>query len=130
MTAGESEMTKIAISVLDTNGLDAKISPHFGRCPYFTLVEVQSNQVQTVESVANPFFSNHQPGQVPGFINSLGAEVMLSGGMGRRAVAFFQNYGITPATGASGTAGETLKRYLAGELTDAAPCAESVQHGH
>ena len=123
-------MTKIAISVLDAKGLDAPISPHFGRCPYFTLVDVVSSKIQSVEAMANPYFSNHQPGEVPGFINSIGAEVMLSGGMGGRAVAFFRNYGITTATGASGTARETLKRYLNGDLTGAAPCTESVQHGH
>ncbi len=123
-------MTKIAISVLDANGLDAQISAHFGRCPYFTLVEVEDREVRAVESVANPYFSNHQPGEVPGFIHSLGAQVMLSGGMGGRAVVFFQDYGITPATGASGVARDALKRYLDGDLTGTAPCSESTQHGH
>lgn len=123
-------MTKIAISVLDATGLDAQISPHFGRCPYFTLVDVDDREVLSVKSVANPYFSNHQPGEVPGFIHNLGAQVMLSGGMGGRAVQFFQNFGITPATGASGVARDALNRYLDGELTGAAPCAESTQHGH
>ncbi len=123
-------MTKIAISVLDASGLDAPISPHFGRCPYFTVVELDENEVRTVESVPNPYFANHQPGEVPGFINSLKADVMLSGGMGGRAVAFFQSFGITPATGASGIAREALQMYLAGNLSGAAPCAESIQHGH
>jgi predicted Fe-Mo cluster-binding NifX family protein len=123
-------MTKIAISVADANGLDALISPHFGRCPYFTLVEVEAREVRSVEAVANPYFASHQPGEAPGFIHSLGAEVMLSGGMGGRAVTFFQNYGITPATGASGVARDALNHYLDGDLTGAAPCAESTLHGH
>lgn len=123
-------MTKIAISVLDASGLDAQISPHFGRCPYFTLVEIEAREVTSVESVTNPYFSNHQPGEVPGFIHSLGADVMLSGGMGGRAVEFFVNYGITPATGASGIARDALNLYLDGDLTGAAACAESTQHGH
>jgi predicted Fe-Mo cluster-binding NifX family protein len=123
-------MTKIAISVTDENGLDAPISPHFGRCPFFTLVQVDNGSVLSVESIVNPYFSNHQPGQVPGFIHNQGVDVMLSGGMGRRAVAFFESYGITPFTGASGTADDTLKRYLNGELSGAAPCAESIEHSH
>jgi predicted Fe-Mo cluster-binding NifX family protein len=123
-------MTKIAISVLNANGLDAPISPHFGRCPYFTLVDIANHEVNQVDAVANPYYTNHQPGEVPGFIQSLGAEVMLSGGMGGRALAFFQNYGITPATGASGTARDALKAYLDGTLMGAAPCAESTLHGH
>lgn len=123
-------MTKIAISVLNADGLDAPISPHFGRCPYFTLVDVEKRQVNHVEAVVNPYYANHQPGEVPGFIHSLGAEVMLSGGMGGRAVAFFQNYGITPATGASGIAREALESYFEGNLVGAAPCIESTEHGH
>ena len=120
-------MTKIAVSVLDNTGLEAQISPHFGRCPYFTLIEVDGRDVKSVETVANPYYANHQPGEVPGFIHTLGADVMLSGGMGGRAVAFFQDFGISPATGASGTAGQALNSYLNGELSGAAPCTE---HNH
>jgi len=123
-------MTKIAIATLDANGLDAQTSPHFGRCPYFTLVDVEDQEVQAVATVANPYYPNHEPGEVPAFIHSLGAQVMLAGGMGGRAVAFFQQYGIEPATGAGGTVRESLARYLGGELQGAAPCAESVEHGH
>lgn len=123
-------MTKIAIAVLDANGLDAQISPHFGRCPYFALAEVEGAEVRGVETVANPFYPNHEPGQIPEFIHSLGAAVMLAGGMGGRAVAFFRQYGVEPATGAAGTVRESLARYLAGDLSGAAPCHESVEHGH
>ena len=91
---------------------------------------IDGNDVNTVESVPNPYFSNHHPGEVPGFINSLGADVMLSGGMGGRAVAFFQSFGITPATGASGTARDALTNFLSGNLNSTAACAESIQHGH
>jgi predicted Fe-Mo cluster-binding NifX family protein len=55
---------------------------------------------------------------------------MLSGGMGGRAVAFFREYGIEPATGASGTVKEAVAQYLSGNLHGAAPCSESVEHGH
>ena len=123
-------MTKIAISVLDTNGLDAQVSPHFGRCPYVALVEAEGQEVSSVETIANPYYPQHEPGQVPAFIHSLGAQVMLSGGMGGRAVAFFRQYGIEAATGAAGTVRASLTRYLGGDLKGAAPCNESVEHGH
>ena len=123
-------MTKIAIAALDANGLDAQISPHFGRCPYFALAEVEGTEVRRVEMIANPFYPNHEPGQIPEFIHSLGAQVMLAGGMGGRAVAFFRQYGVEPATGAAGTVRESLARYMDGGLSGAAPCDESVEHGH
>ncbi len=123
-------MTKIAISAETTAGLDAPVCAHFGHAPCFAVVELEGAETRSVETVANPYLSGHEPGQIPAFIHSLGAQVMLSGGMGGRAVAFFQQYGITVSTGATGTVRETLARYLNGELDGAAPCAESVEHGH
>ncbi|MBC7223606.1 MAG: NifB/NifX family molybdenum-iron cluster-binding protein [Anaerolineae bacterium] len=121
---------RIAVSTDDPNGLDGVVSPHFGRCPFFTLVEIEGNEVREVRAVENPFYQAHQPGQVPAFIHSLGADVMLTGGMGGRAVQFFQQVGIEPVTGAMGTVRQALEGYLGGALRGAAPCQESVEHGH
>ena len=122
---------RIAISTDDNNGLDSQVSAHFGRCPYFTLVDVDGQEVKEVSAVDNPYYGNHTPGQVPAFIHSQSADVMLAGGMGRRAMGFFQEYGIQAVTGASGTTvRQALQGYLGGELRDAEPCVESHQHHH
>lgn len=121
---------RIALSADNSNGIDSVISPHFGRCPHFVVVDVDGQTVNEVSVVDNPFYGNHQPGQVPGFIRQLGADVMLTGGMGARAVMFFQQFGIEPVTGASGTARMSLEAYLGGALQGAAPCAQSEEHHH
>jgi len=121
---------RIAISADDKNGLDSVVSPHFGRCPYYILVDVEGRQVKNVRAVDNPYYGQHAPGQVPGFINSQGVNVMLTGGMGSRAVAFFEQYGIEAVTGAVGTVRHALEQYLNGVLRGAAPCRESIEHGH
>jgi len=121
---------RVAISADNSNGLDSVVSPHFGRCPYFVLVDLDGQEVKAVQAISNPYYGNHQPGQVPGFIHSQGASVMLTGGMGRRAIMFFEEYGIEAATGASGTVRHTLEQYLGGALQGAAPCRESVAHAH
>jgi len=121
---------RIAISADDRNGLDGVVSPHFGRCPYYVLVDVADQQVQAVSIVENPYFGQHSPGQVPSFIREQGANVMLTGGMGGRAIGFFQQYGIEAVTGAAGLVRHALQGYLGGALTGSAPCRESVEHGH
>ena len=121
---------RIAVSANENNGLDSAIGTHFGRCPYFVLVDVEGQAVTDVRTITNPYYNQHEPGQVPGFIRSQEADVMLSSGMGGRAVAFFQQYGIQAVTGASGTVGQTVEMFLSGQLTGTAPCAESVEHGH
>jgi predicted Fe-Mo cluster-binding NifX family protein len=121
---------RIAVSADDAQGLESRISAHFGRCPYYVLVDVEEQGIQRVEAIHNPYFGQHQPGQVPALIREQGADVMLTGGMGGRAVAFFQEYGIEPVTGAAGSVGQAVAAYLSGELKGAPPCSESVEHGH
>jgi predicted Fe-Mo cluster-binding NifX family protein len=121
---------RIAISADGRNGLSSVVSPHFGRCPYFVLVDMDGSEVCDVTAVENPYYGRHQPGQVPQFIREQGAEVMLTGGMGRRAIAIFEQYGIQAVTGASSTVRRSLEQYLGGALQSAEPCRESIEHGH
>lgn len=121
---------RIAISLQTNDDLDSVVANHFGRCPYFALVDMEGNEVQAIEVIDNPYYAAHQPGQVPQFIHDQKADVMLSGGMGGRAIQFFSQFGIEAATGAAGTVRTTLEKYSGGELREAAPCAESVAHGH
>jgi predicted Fe-Mo cluster-binding NifX family protein len=119
---------RIAVSADEERGLKSVVSHHFGRCPYYVLADLEKGEVKDVRTVANPFFHQHQPGQVPQFIHSHGAEVIITGGMGRRAIAFFQQYGVEPVTGAFGTVGQVLEQYLDGGLKGAQACRESIEH--
>ena len=119
---------RIAISIESDGGLDAPVSAHFGHCPHFAMVDVDGDQIATVSTVANPYYPQHTPGAIPQFIHSQGVDVMLTGGMGGRAVAFFEQFGIEPVTGASGTVREALQRYLSGELTGVVPCHDHASN--
>lgn len=56
---------RIAISAENKDGLDSLVSHHFGRCPYFVIVDVEGEEVQQIQVIENPFFAGHQPGMVP-----------------------------------------------------------------
>jgi predicted Fe-Mo cluster-binding NifX family protein len=119
---------RIAISTDSDDGLGSPVAQHFGRCPYFALIDLAGSEVSRLEMLANPHAARHEPGQVPAFIASQGAQVMIGAGMGWRALEAFAQHGIEVATGASGTVGEALAQYLAGNLVGARPCAESEEH--
>ena len=121
---------RVAISTDSKDDLESVVSPHFGRCPYFCLVDVEDRRVTNVTAVDNPFYGMHRPGQVPAFIRQQGATVMLTGGMGGRAIQFFQQMGIEAVTGAAGTVRLSMERFLGGELEGAAPCRTSEDHGY
>ena len=113
---------RIAVTAADNVGLDGLVSSHFGRSPYFVLVDLDNGTIGEVRVVSNPYYANHAPGQVPAFVHSQDADVMVSGGMGAGAISFFNQYGIEVATGASGTVREALDSYLASALAGDACC--------
>lgn len=119
---------RIAISAESDQGLDAAVSPHFGRCEFYALVDVEDSCIKKVTVVRNPYYPQHEPGAIPQFIHQQQANVMLTGGMGQRAVMFFDQFGIQPVTGASGTVKQAVESYLAGEISGFAPCDESTAH--
>lgn len=116
----------IALPVEGNGGLDSEVCQHFGHAAGFALVEVEGTMIASCRVVANPMAEQHQPGMLPGFVRSTGANVLLAGGMGPRAVDLLQGYGIEVATGAEGLVRDVVAAYLAGNLGGITPC----DHGH
>jgi predicted Fe-Mo cluster-binding NifX family protein len=122
---------RIALATEDNRGLEAVLSQHFGRCPYYVLVDIDDKEVKEVKAVQNPFYGNHgQPGEVPNFIKSLGAQVIIAGGMGPKAIGFFDQFGIQAITGTSGMVGEVIKVYVSGKIEGASPCGDNDPPRH
>jgi predicted Fe-Mo cluster-binding NifX family protein len=99
---------KIAIS---TDG--EHVSGHFGRCPSFTIVEIEDNKIKSKEVVDNP---GHHPGSIPEFLHEKGIDCIVSGGMGRKAEELFRQYNIETVVGVTGAIDETLEKIRNGSL--------------
>jgi predicted Fe-Mo cluster-binding NifX family protein len=123
-------MKKIALACEDNQGLSGQMSQHFGRCPYYLIVDVEGDEIKKTDSVNNPYYNNHVPGMVPQFINERGVDVMIAGGMGPRAIDMFTNLGMEVVTGAIGNVGNVLQAYLRGEISGVEPCEHDYPGGH
>ena len=124
-------MKKIALAADDKLGLDGEMSMHFGRCPAYVVAEIDNDgKVVSSEVVENPYFQQHTPGQVPKFINSLGVDAIIAGGMGPKAIDMFNSFGIEVVTGVGGRIGNVLEAFLKGEISGAAGCAHDHDHDH
>ena len=122
-TQKPSGKKRIAVAAEDNQGMEANVSAHFGRCPYYTMVEVEENKMILSYKVENPFYGAHgDAGQVPTFIRDQGAGVIISGGMGQRAVGFFNQFGIEVITGAAGKVKDVIEAYLSGNLKGYEAC--------
>jgi predicted Fe-Mo cluster-binding NifX family protein len=99
---------KVAIS---TEG--AQVAPHFGRCPEYTLVEIEEGKAVKKETIQNPA---HQPGFLPGYLANMGVNVVITGGMGHRAQELFAQHNIETIIGVTGFIEQVIDNYLKGEL--------------
>ena len=113
---------RVAVVSADGTGLDGLVGQHFGRCAAYTVVDLDDTDVVSTNVVENPFAQGHQPGEVPAFIASLGAEVLLAGGIGQRAIQFFDQYDVRVSSGHSGTVREAVTHWIAGRAEGAEPC--------
>jgi predicted Fe-Mo cluster-binding NifX family protein len=89
------------------------VSAHFGRCPVFTLVDIDNGEIIKKAEVSNP---GHEPGAIPQFLHQKGVECIIAGGMGMRAMSFFEGYGIKTVMGISGKIEEVLDQLKNGAL--------------
>lgn len=104
------------------------VSAHFGRCPMFTLVDIENGAVTKTETAANP---GHEPGAIPQFLHGHGASVIIAGGMGHRAQGFFDQLGIRAIVGVSGTISDTIEKLCDGTLTGGSSmCSPGAGRGY
>jgi len=99
---------KIAVST-DGN----LVSLHFGRCPSFTIVEIEGNKLVKKKVIDNP---GHHPGFLPKFLQEMGVECIIAGGMGTRAKELFDNAGIKTIMGITGPVNDVINQILKGTL--------------
>lgn len=110
----------IKIAVASDKGI---VTGHFGHCESFMIFNSENDKITGTETVPNP---GHKPGFLPNFLNDMGVNVIISGGMGGGAVDIFNQHNIEVIIGAAGSAEEAAKSYLAGKLNSTG----SVCHEH
>ncbi len=112
---------KIAVTHLDGN-----VFGHFGHSEEFKIYEVDGGEVKSAEVVAAPA-NGH--GALAGFLASLGADVLICGGIGMGARVALAEAGITVYGGVDGNADEAVNAFLSGTLAFD-PDAACSHHGH
>jgi len=89
------------------------VSEHFGRCPSFTVVDIEDGRVTNTRVLENP---GHQPGVIPQFLHQKGVNCIVAGGMGMRARGFFDEAGIQAILGSKGKIDDVVRLLQSGTL--------------
>lgn len=108
---------KIAVSSTG-KGLDSPISPVFGRCAYFVVVETEGKEIKGSKDVPNT-----AAGQTGGagitaaqLVGNEGVDAVITSNMGPRAFGVMEQLGIKVFHASEGTVREVVQQHLEGKL--------------
>jgi len=118
-------MTRVCIPTAGDGGLQDTVGEHFGRVPSYTLVNVETGDVEVVSNTSEHFGGIGLPADI---LSKLGIDVLLCRGAGRRALDIFASKGIQVYLGADGSAEQAIARWQAGDLISATPGDACQQH--
>lgn len=122
-------MEKIVIPVVDEKG--DTVSAHFGRAPYFAWYQVSEGKV--VDRGVAPNDSSHFGGQglPPERMMALGADIVISAGMGMKAISMFQESTVAVLQAQDVSVEKSIQDYVDGKLTELTEgCLHDHDHEH
>ena len=120
---------RIVIPVINEAGLDAQLSEHFGRTPYFAVVELdEKNQVVNQKTVPNVGEHFGGSGRRADFILELRPNVIITYGMGPRGISIYQDARVAVLRANSNTVRQVIAAYVKNELEELTEGCHEARH--
>ena len=121
--------TKVVIPVSDRNGLNARIAEHFGRAPFFAVLNLDDKKIESVETVENRGEHCGGQGQMHNHIMELKPNAVIAFGMGPRGLNGFQEAGIAVLKANTDTVKAVVDSYMNDKLQELTEgCHEAHHH--
>ena len=112
-------MVRIIIPVEDESGLDARVVEHFGRTPYFAVIDLdETGKLINQKTVPNAGEHFGGGGRRAGFILNLKPDVIIVFGMGSRGISIYQNERVAVLQANQYTVRGLIAAYNRNELTE------------
>jgi len=120
---------RIVIPTASQDGLNSHLAEHFGRAPYFAVVELNDNgEVANVKTVANLPHGTGRMGQPHEVVLGLKPNIIIAYGMGRRGISSFQSVGIAVLQANANTVNEVITAYKENKLQGLTEGCHDARH--
>ena len=120
---------RIVIPVLEESGLNARLSEHFGRAPYFAVIELDENgRVLNQRTVPNVGEHLGGSGRRADFILQLKPNAIITFGMGPRGLNIYQSVRVAVLRANANTVGEVIAAYNKDELEELTEGCHQARH--
>jgi predicted Fe-Mo cluster-binding NifX family protein len=126
---GEKMRARVVVPAVDESGLNAQLAEHFGRAPYFTVVELDENgEVSSVRTVPNVGEQFGGGGQTHDRILELEPNAIIVYGMGPRGLNTFQNARVAVLRASANTVREVIAAYKDDKLQELTEGCHHARH--
>ncbi len=121
---------RIVVPVLTEGDLNTQLSGHFGRAPYFAVVDLdEDGSVSDQRTIANTSEHFGGVGRPPDRILQLSPSALITYGMGPRALSIFQNARVAVLRTNAKTIRDVITAYNNDELEELTEgCSEARHH--
>jgi predicted Fe-Mo cluster-binding NifX family protein len=129
-TGGGDEMkNRIVIPVSSEGGLNARLSEHFGRAPYFAVIDIDENgQISNQQTIPNTSEHFGGAGRPPDRILQFKPDALITYGMGPRALNIFQAARVAVLRANASTVRDVITAYNQDELEELTEGCHHARH--
>lgn len=119
---------RVCLPTIDESGLEARLSPHFGSAPYFTVVDASTGKAMVLPNGQ----ARHEHGRCDpvGGLDGQGIDVVICRGLGRRALARLAERGIAVMATEAWLVADAVRELGRGGLTPVTLDEACAGHGH
>ena len=101
---------KIVVTTRGTN-VSAPVDPRFGRAPQFMLFDTESGIARLIDNTESANAAHGAGTEAARLVSSLGADVLLTGSCGPKALQALKAAGVQVVEGAQGSVAEAIEDY-------------------
>ena len=121
---------RIVVPVSDDRGIDAQLSQHFGRAPFYAIIDLdEKGNVIGQGTIANTSEHFGGVGLPPDRILQLKPKALITSGLGSKALRVFQDAGVAVLRTEANIVRDVVKAYNNNELQELTQgCHQSHHH--
>ncbi len=126
---GKEVNARIVIPVSDDKGIDAQLSQHFGRAPFYAIIDLdEEGNVIGQGTIANTSEHFGGVGLPPDRILQLKPKALITYGLGPKALRVFQNAEVAVLRTEANTVKDVVKAYNNNELQELTHGCHQAHH--
>ena len=120
---------RIVVPVVDEKGMNALLSEHFGRAPFFAVVDInEKGEVVGVKTISNVSEHFRGSGQRADFILQLKPNAIITCGMGPRGLNIYQSVRVAVLRANANMVREVIAAYSKDELEELTEGCHQARH--